>query len=370
VEWHGEPLAAWIDELTPRGDTAGEAAATHGWDGFAGGCFVQLDYESPATAPRAWRVESWAEWDRDGRCALRGPRTADLARDLTRPERDCAPAQLRAPLAPAWPESTHADLIARALAYIAAGDVYQVNLTVPFAAAIAPRADADIGTFLALATASPAPFAAFLRAPGRESVVSHSPECFLRLRSGRIASFPIKGTRRRVAGEEPRVRAELLASPKDRAELAMIVDLVRNDLGRVAEPGSVAVLDPARVMDLPYAHHLVASVAARLRAGLGVGDAVAAAFPAGSITGAPKRRAMAIIAELERRPRGPYCGSFGWIGPGGCDLAVAIRTVAVGRDIVRLHAGGGIVADSDPRAEWEEACLKASAMARAVGGRI
>jgi para-aminobenzoate synthetase component 1 len=198
-------------------------------------------------------------------------------------------------------------------------------------------------------------------------VVSNSPECFLRQRGEVIVSEPIKGTRRRVAGAEAATRSALLASAKDNAELTMIVDLVRNDLGRVARPGSVAVL-AGGIMDLPYVHHLVGRIGAVLRPGQGLADAARAAFPAGSITGAPKIRAMQIIAALEAGPRGAYCGSFGWIGAGHADLAVAIRTLTVADDAVRLHAGGGIVADSDGAAEWDEVRAKAAAMAAALGG--
>ncbi len=255
-------------------------------------------------------------------------------------------------------------------AYIAAGDIYQANLTVPFRATLQAGAHRDLALFLALAAASPAPFAAFFRGAGGRSVVSHSPECFLALRGGALASAPIKGTRRRVAGAEAATRAALLGADKDRAELAMIVDLVRNDLGRVAAPGSVRVASPARVLDLPYVHHLVARITARLAPGLGAGDAIRAAFPAGSITGAPKLRAMQIIAELEAGPRGPYCGAFGWLGGGDAELAVAIRTLVVDGDGVRLDAGGGIVADSVPAAEWDEVHAKAAAMAAALGAAL
>jgi anthranilate/para-aminobenzoate synthase component I len=223
--------------------------------------------------------------------------------------------------------------------------------------------------FLRLLDASPAPFSALLRDRQR-SVISHSPELFLALGGRTLVSEPIKGTRRR-GGDEARARADLLSSPKDRAELAMIVDLVRNDLGRVAEPGSVQVVEAARVMDLPYAHHLVARIRARLRAGLGLGEALGAAFPAGSITGAPKVRAMQIIDQLEAGPRGPYCGAFGWIDRSGdAQLAVAIRTLVLEGDQVRLDAGGGIVADSDPEAEWQEVRTKAAGMAAALGAVV
>jgi anthranilate/para-aminobenzoate synthase component I len=178
---------------------------------------------------------------------------------------------------------------------------------------------------------------------------------------------PIKGTRRREAGHEAAVRAELASAPKDAAELAMIVDLVRNDLGRVAQPGSVRVADAGHLIDLPYVHHRAARVEATLRDGLTLADAVLAAFPAGSITGAPKLRAMQILAELEGTPRGAYCGAFGWLGAHGGDLAVAIRTASISGDDLTFHAGGGIVWDSDPASEWDEVQAKVSGFARAMG---
>ena len=276
-----------------------------------------------------------------------------------------------------WDAAGHRRRIERIHDYIVAGDIYQANLTMPFRGWLAPGDHRDLALFLALTGQSPAPFSAFFRggdaggrAPeaGNRSVISHSPECFLKLRGDRVASEPIKGTVRRVPSREAEIRAALLASAKDRAELAMIVDLVRNDLGRTAVPGSVVVAEPARVMDLPHVHHLVARVEARLRSDQTTADTIAAAFPAGSITGAPKIRAMQIIRELESGPRGPYCGVFGWLGANGdADLAVAIRTLAVTGDEVRLDAGGGIVADSDPAAEWDELRAKASAMARVLG---
>jgi para-aminobenzoate synthetase component 1 len=252
--------------------------------------------------------------------------------------------------------------------YIAAGDIYQANLTLPFAAELAGGADADLACYLALRARSDAGFGAFLRHGGR-AVVSHSPECFLAADGRHLVSRPIKGTRRREPGREPLVRAELLGSAKDRAELAMIVDLVRNDLGRVAAAGSVRVAEAAGILDLEYVHHLEATVTADLPEEVGLRSCLAATFPAGSITGAPKIRAMEILAELESGPRGPYCGTFGWVAsPRHFALAVAIRTMVVSRGRARFDAGGGIVSDSDGEAEWDEAKAKAAMMAAALRG--
>lgn len=384
VAWNGGDLAAWLRGVAADGAASLDALAdvadvdrrSEGWGGFTGGAFVQLDYDA-GSAPRAWRVAAWAEWDASGGCQLVGTDesvVAELAHDLAREPRQIPPPVLLSPLSPAWDAAEHARRVERIRALIARGDIYQANLTLPFRADSAPGEHLDIAAFTRLTAQSPAPFSAFLRAPRADgpasTIVSHSPERFLRARGSRLESMPIKGTRARIAGAEPRVSAELLGSAKDRAELAMIVDLVRNDLGRVARPGSVTVVEAARVLDLPYAHHLVATVSATLRQELTVADAIASAFPAGSITGAPKIRAMQVIQDIESGPRGAYCGVFGWIGAGGCDLAVAIRTLIVGSRTVSVHAGGGIVADSDPLREWDEACTKAGAMARALGAPL
>lgn len=368
------PVRAWadLDALAPAGDAAADAPTAPGWHPRGPGCALQLDYEFPRTAGTAWPIDAWLAWDADGRCTLHGDDAARARRraELGRPAPALASPVLAGQLQAGWSAADHAAKVERCRAWIAAGDIYQANLTVPWAARLRAGERREAALFAALAAASPAPYAALLRAPGRPTVVSHSPECFLRLRGAQAWSEPIKGTRRRVAGEEDAVRAALLAGAKERAELAMIVDLVRNDLGRVAVPGSVRVEEAAGVMDLPYVHHLVARIGARLAPGHRLGDLVHAAYPAGSITGAPKIRAMQIIAALETEPRGAYCGTFGWVGAGAADLAVAIRTLVVAGDVVRLQAGGGIVADSVGAAEWEEARAKAAGMARALGGAI
>jgi len=363
-------LTSWADLRALAGAARRDdrdPAPRAGWGDYDGGAIVQLDYEFPRTPGTAWLVEAWARWDADG-CTLYGdgaPLAALRAR-LAGPVDAIAPAHLLGALTPAWTREEHRARVERIRALIAAGDCYQANLTLPLDGRLAATAHADVGVFLRLVRTSPAPYAALLRAAGRPSVVSHSPERFLGVRGTQVVSAPIKGTRRRVPGDEAAVRAGLLAHPKDRAELAMIVDLVRNDLGRHAVPGSVRVLVAARLLDLPYVHHLEAVIAAT-RSG-DVVDVIAAAFPPGSVTGAPKLRAMAILAELESGPRGPYCGAFGWIDGAGAELAVAIRTLVIAGDRVRLHSGGGIVADSDAAAEWDEVQAKAAAMAAALGG--
>jgi len=250
--------------------------------------------------------------------------------------------------------------------YIAAGDVYQVNLSRRFHA----RASASpFDIYRALRTASPAPYAAFLQF-GRRAILSSSPEQFLELRDRRLVTRPIKGTRRRGASpeEDERLSHELLSSPKDDAELAMIVDLERNDLGRVSEYGTVRVSAPKVLERHPTIFHLSATVEGLLRRGLGPVDVLRATFPGGSITGAPKIRAMEIIDEIEPTRRAFYTGAIGALGfDGSMNLSIAIRTVLVDGADCFFQAGGGIVADSDPAAEYDETLIKARAMAGALG---
>ncbi len=256
--------------------------------------------------------------------------------------------------------------VARIKEYIVAGDVYQVNLAQRFHARV-ERPPFEV--YRALREASPAPYAAYLEF-GRRALLSSSPEQFLELSDRRLVTRPIKGTRRRSddADEDERLRQELFASPKDDAELAMIVDLERNDLGRVCEYGSVQVAEPKVLESHATVHHLSAVIEGKLRRGLGPVDVLRATFPGGSITGAPKIRAMEIIDELEPTRRAFYTGAIGHIGfDGSMNLSVAIRTVMADGPDFFFHAGGGIVADSDPQAEYEETLVKAAAMARALG---
>jgi para-aminobenzoate synthetase component 1 len=213
-----------------------------------------------------------------------------------------------------------------------------------------------------------APFAGLFDLGGA-FVASASPERFLRVEGGEVETRPIKGTRPRGAtpAEDAARAAELLASAKDRAENVMIVDLMRNDLGRVCEYGTVRVPALCRLESYRYVHHLVSEVRGRLRPGVGRVDLLRAAFPGGSVTGAPKVRAMEIIAELEPTARGPYCGSLGYVGfDGTMDTSILIRTFTVARGWVQFPVGGGIVADSDPEREYEETLHKAEGLVRAL----
>jgi para-aminobenzoate synthetase component 1 len=256
--------------------------------------------------------------------------------------------------------------VARAREYIEAGDVYQVNLSQRFHAECG---DPPFTIYERLREASAAPYAAFLQF-GRRALLSVSPEQFLEVRERRVVTRPIKGTRRRGEDDEEdeRLRQELWASPKDDAELAMIVDLERNDLGRLCDYGSVQVTAPKVLESHPTVHHLSATIEGNLRRGVAPLDVLKAAFPGGSITGAPKIRAMEIIDELEPTRRAFYTGAIGHLGfDGSMNLSIAIRTVLADGRHYFFQAGGGIVADSDPAAEYEETLVKAAAMAGALG---
>jgi para-aminobenzoate synthetase component 1 len=257
--------------------------------------------------------------------------------------------------------------VGRARRYIFAGDVYQVNLSQRFQL---PLACNPFDAYLRLRSHNPAPFAAYLNLPEGQ-VLSASPERFLRFdpRGRRVQTRPIKGTRPRgrTPVEDEAMARELLKSEKDRAENVMIVDLERNDLGRVAEIGSVRVMELASLETLPTVFHLTSTVEATLREDRDPVDLLLATFPGGSITGAPKIRAMEIIDELEPTARSVYTGAIGRIGfDGSLDLNIAIRTIVVKGRAAYFQAGGGIVADSDPEMEYRETLHKARALRDAL----
>jgi len=259
--------------------------------------------------------------------------------------------------------------VAQVIDYIHAGDIFQANLSQRFEARLADG-DTPYALYLRLRAASPAPFGAFFNF-GEGAILSSSPERFLACHNGDVETRPIKGTRPRGISpdEDRRLAAELLASEKDRAENVMIVDLLRNDISRVCADGSVTVEKLCALESFANVHHLVSTVHGRLRADATPADLLAACFPGGSITGAPKLRAMEIIAELEPTTRGPYCGAIGYLGAGGTmDTAIAIRTMVVKDRRVTFQAGGGIVADSDPATEYEETLAKARDMRRVLEG--
>lgn len=261
--------------------------------------------------------------------------------------------------------------IQRVIDYIHAGDIFQANLTQRMTAERPTGLD-DFMLYRRLRSISPAPFAAFLRCGAEMSVISASPERFLALDStGHVETRPIKGTIRRDADpvRDAALAAELAGSTKDRAENLMIVDLMRNDLGRICEAGSVQVPALMQVETFASVHHLVSAISGQLKPDCDVVDLLRACFPGGSITGAPKIRAMEIINELEQRQRGVCFGSIVWLGADGAmDSSIAIRTLVRQHNTLIAEAGGGIVADSVPALEYDEAQLKMRPLLRAVTG--
>jgi len=251
--------------------------------------------------------------------------------------------------------------------HIAEGDIYQANLCQRFSV----ECEGDpFAAYAKMTSATPAPRSAFVETPWF-ALVSVSPETFLRAnRAGIVETWPIKGTRPRGAtpAEDRAAAAQLMASEKDQAELLMIVDLERNDLSRVCRAGSVEVPELAALRSYPAVHHLVARVRGRLAADVGVRDLLRATFPGGSITGAPKIRAMEILRELEPVPRGFFTGSLFWFGDDGTlDSSILIRSWVFAGGRGWLGAGGGIVADSEPDEEWQESNHKARALTEALG---
>ncbi|MGX4693274.1 chorismate-binding protein [Streptomyces sp. JNUCC 63] len=290
-----------------------------------------------------------------------------------------APGAWRGPAAGDWTSSldraAYTEGVRRVRGHIAAGEVYQVNLCRVLSAPVPPDADVDALTAV-LARGNPAPYAGTIRLPGHGvEIATASPELFLRRDGRTVESGPIKGT--------ARTEAELL--DKDYAENVMIVDLVRNDIGRVCATGSVTVPDLCAVEKHPGLVHLVSTVRGELRDGAGWPELLDAAFPAGSITGAPKSSALRIIDALETAPRGPYCGGIGWVDAdrGVGELAVGIRTFWIdraargsplreepggGTAVLRFGAGAGITWGSDPEGEWRETELKAARLLAVASG--
>ncbi|MFC0678246.1 anthranilate synthase component I family protein [Lysobacter korlensis] len=339
--------------------------------------------EAPGTSAGEWLVvDRLLEFDATSRevslLAVGDSWAGDLDRwrsSLT--ERLSAARDAAAPPAPpaAWPlaarwRDTDGDYLAKVeacKAAIARGDAYQLCLTT--AAEVSTR-EHPLDVYLRLRAGSPTHHGGLLRI-GRTALLSASPEQFLGVDGyGVVSTSPIKGTRPRgrTAGDDALLKSELAESDKEQAENLMIVDLMRNDLARVCELGSVEVSRLLEVESYPQVHQLVSTVRGRLAGGKTALDAVAACFPAGSMTGAPKRSAMSILAELERAPRGVYSGVFGYLGfDGTADLAMVIRSVVMSGGVATVGAGGGITALSVPEQELAEVKLKAAAPLSALG---
>lgn len=296
------------------------------------------------------------------------PSSTTLAEATPTPPTPPAPPAAPIPFRLDHSHTDYMHCVRQAKASIAAGESYEVCLTTT--AEGPPLAD-PFRTYLTLRRTSPAPFGAYLRF-GHTHVLSSSPERFLKVtRRGKICAKPIKGTRAR--GKEPhqdlQLRQELRTCTKDRAENLMIVDLLRNDLSQVARPGSVHVPQLFQVESYSHVHQLVSTVQAQLAHGLHAVDALRAAFPGGSMTGAPKIRTMELMEGWERRARGLYSGAIGWLSLGGAaEFSITIRTLVVTPHSSTFGVGGAIVADSDPHAEWNEVLLKAQTVLDGVGG--
>ncbi|HYG07008.1 MAG TPA: aminodeoxychorismate synthase component I [Stenotrophomonas sp.] len=289
---------------------------------------------------------------------------------------DVAAAAALAPL-PAWqaPSSLREDAperftasVERVLDYLRAGDVFQANISRAWSAGFDTELD-PAALFQRLRQANPAPFAGLFVAAGR-AVVSSSPERLVSVRGQRVETRPIAGTRPRFAGDDDAARIrELVGHPKERAEHVMLIDLERNDLGRVCRPGTVEVDELMSVESYAHVHHIVSNVRGLLREGVSPGAVIAAVFPGGTITGCPKVRCMQIIAELEGEARGAYTGAFGWLGSDGdMDLNILIRTAEVAGAQARFRTGAGIVVDSLPERELDETRAKARGLLRALDG--
>lgn len=250
---------------------------------------------------------------------------------------------------------------AKVAAYIAAGDCYQINLTFPIAARL--EAGTALGLYGALRARQAVGYGMFCDLGAGPVVISRSPELFFRVAGGVIVARPMKGTAPRDADpvRDAALAAELRASDKAQAENLMIVDLLRNDIARISEVGSVKVPELYAVEAFSTVHQMSSTVTGRLAGGPDLAALMRALFPCGSVTGAPKIRAMEIIREVERGARGPYCGAMGWMAPDGeAAFNVAIRTMTLAADgAVRLDVGGGVVHDSTAQGEWEEALWKA-----------
>lgn len=329
---------------------------------------VVIAFDHPAG--RAWVISSgFPETDPAARQA-RAERRMDWILDLlATADAPLAPAPALPTPVPDIDRETFEAMVARTVEYIYAGDIYQANISQRFRTTL-PEGYDPLALYGRLRRDNPAPFAAYLRF-GDVAIVSASPERFIRLQHGKVETRPIKGTRPRgsTAAEDRALADELAASLKDRAENLMIVDLLRNDLSRVCRPHSVAVPSLFAVESFATVHHLVSTITGTLEDGMGAVDLLRATFPGGSITGAPKIRAMEIIAELERNRRGPYCGSIGYIGfDGTMDTSIVIRTIVCAHGVASFQAGGGIVADSVPAAEYQETLDKARALIAALSG--
>jgi para-aminobenzoate synthetase component 1 len=331
----------------PGGDQGFPTGGLCGWVGYEGD-FVFGDY--PEMLVYSHSDQIW--WEIGALSTRLGPTTDSHYAEIS-------------PFTPLSTREKFTGGVKQIKEWIAAGHIYQANLSQAFTAEVHGEL---FSLYETLREASPAPMAAYLDLGGQE-ILSSSPETFLKISGRGIETRPIKGTRPRFPDpdEDRRSAYELQTSAKEISELVMITDLLRNDLGQVCEFGSVEVAEMLRLETLAQVHHLVSTVTGTLRPEIDALAALAACFPGGSITGAPKKRAMEIIHELEDAPRGIYCGAIGWIGSNGeSSLNIAIRTLVRSGNQLTYQVGAGIVADSDPEKEYEETLHKAAGIRLAV----
>jgi len=375
--------ACWGAERVPEGNAAG--------DPFVGGWFLYLGYELAAEIeptlrlptsrlPRAlaWRMRGAIVRDRQtGALALHAETglqqqlLGEFAADSTPAETDGVRHELNRPVAGAVEEEPPERFlhgVTDVLEAIGRGDVYQANLSRGWRTMLAAGATpADL--YRRLRTANPAPFAGSAALPGF-ALLSSSPERLLRVRGRMASTRPIAGTRPRGESQarDAALRTELRLNEKEQAEHVMLVDLERNDLGRICRGGTVAVDEFMTIETYATVHHIVSNVRGELRPGVTPGEAIAAVFPGGTITGCPKVRCMELLGTLESQPRDAYTGSMGYLGrDGSLDLNILIRTLAVRDGVVEFRTGAGIVADSHPESELEETRAKARGLLRALG---
>nr|WP_206686680.1 MULTISPECIES: anthranilate synthase component I family protein [Microbacterium] len=390
--WVGEgtPGPGPLHVQFPRGQQAMDAADAPpgpfhgGWVGWLGYDTAAGRAGAPATAEPTgadlWlAVDRFVAFDHAARRVWAIAPAEDLDHHTARVTRWASAPAAAAPVGHAGLRTVtarhsaaeYAALIERCRDAIRAGDAYQLCLTTRFEVTASGPLD-PVAAFLTLRRHTPSHHGGLVRS-GPVALASASPERFLQIADGIVRTHPIKGTRPR--GDDPASDAalagELLASPKERAENVMIVDLMRNDLQRVCTPGTVATEALLQVESYPAVHQLVSSVGGRLSPGIHFADIVAAAFPAGSMTGAPKLSAMTILHGLERGPRGVFAGTFGWVGAdGAADLAMVIRSIVTHPGGAYVGAGGGITWGSDAAAEVAEVALKARAPLAALGAGL
>jgi anthranilate synthase component 1 len=386
-EQNDEDFLTALDELWRREQTAQSESPLP----FTGGWFVFLSYEFaeqveptvslPHDARRnvaqAMRIpaaiivrhhdaSAWLVVESEFAAALHSQMLADIAA-LSGKKKVAAPDALVTGELNEEPPERYLDAVARALEHIRAGDIYQANLSRAWSARLADDVQPH-HVYAQLRRANPAPFAA-LAVLDDVAIVSSTPERLIEARDGNVSTRPIAGTRPRTLDRSDDVERlrELHSHPKERAEHVMLIDLERNDLGRICEAGSVRVSEFMALESYQHVHHIVSNVEGRLRGDVTPGQALAAVFPGGTITGCPKVRCMQIIGELEGKPRGAYTGSMGYINrDGSMDFNILIRTLELRDGGVTFRAGGGIVADSIPLKELDETRAKARGLVRAL----